>query len=156
MIVKVDAEMKPFIEAKSYFADAKLYIDPDNMQEVLLSRFSVGYSSEEVHPKAASIENNDEKLGKATKDEAPTSEKYEVKKPPYSQVFRYVVQSNDKGKQNQPKGHLPLLFEVRKQIKEVRVKDLQEIKTKLVTPITDLHPLISSDLPISEDQHRNI
>ncbi|KAL0461139.1 UNVERIFIED_CONTAM: hypothetical protein Slati_0001500 [Sesamum latifolium] len=34
-IVKVDAEMKPFTEAESYFADAKLYLDPDNMQEVL-------------------------------------------------------------------------------------------------------------------------
>ncbi|KAL0358196.1 UNVERIFIED_CONTAM: hypothetical protein Scaly_1505300 [Sesamum calycinum] len=41
------------------------------------------------------IENNDEMLSKATKNEAPTSGKHEVKKPPYSPVFRYVVRSND-------------------------------------------------------------
>ncbi|KAK4395667.1 hypothetical protein Sango_1721000 [Sesamum angolense] len=40
------------------------------------------------------IENNDKMLSKATKNEAPTSGKQEVKKPPYSPVFRYVVRSN--------------------------------------------------------------
>ncbi|KAL0406164.1 UNVERIFIED_CONTAM: hypothetical protein Slati_3930300 [Sesamum latifolium] len=87
-IVKVDADMKPFTEAESYFADAKLYLDPDNMQEVLPSRFSVGYSSKEVHPKATPIENNNEKLSETAKDEAPTNRKHEVEKPPYSPVFR--------------------------------------------------------------------
>ncbi|KAL0411752.1 UNVERIFIED_CONTAM: hypothetical protein Slati_3764900 [Sesamum latifolium] len=86
-IVKVDADMKPFTEAESYFADAKLYIDPENMQEVLPSRFPVGYSSEEVYPKATPIENNNEKLSETAKDEAPTNGKHEPKKPPYSPVF---------------------------------------------------------------------
>ncbi|KAL0444446.1 UNVERIFIED_CONTAM: hypothetical protein Slati_2167300 [Sesamum latifolium] len=39
-ILKVDADMKPFTEAESYFADTKLYLDPDNMQEVLPSKNS--------------------------------------------------------------------------------------------------------------------
>ncbi|KAL0383117.1 UNVERIFIED_CONTAM: hypothetical protein Scaly_0599000 [Sesamum calycinum] len=80
---------KPFTEEESYFADVKLYLDPDN-------------------------------------------------------------------KQNQPKDHSPLHFKGRKQLKEARVKDLREIKTELVTPITSLHPLISSDSPILKDQHRNV
>ncbi|KAL0394924.1 UNVERIFIED_CONTAM: hypothetical protein Slati_4458600 [Sesamum latifolium] len=109
-IVKVDADMKPFTETESYFSDAKLYLDPDNLKEVVPSRFSVGYSSEEVHPKATPIGSNDEKPSKATKDEASTSQKHEVKKPPYSLVFRYVVRSSDKGKQNHPKDHVLLLF----------------------------------------------
>ncbi|KAL0420211.1 UNVERIFIED_CONTAM: hypothetical protein Slati_3044000 [Sesamum latifolium] len=129
-IVKVNADMKPFTEAESYFADAKLYLDPDNMQEVLPSRFSVGYSSEEVYPKATPIENNNEKLSETAKDEAPTNEKHEVKKPPYS-----LKESNSKRR---------------------KVRDLQEIKAELVTPITGLHPLISSDSPIPKDQHRNM
>ncbi|KAL0439076.1 UNVERIFIED_CONTAM: hypothetical protein Slati_2390600 [Sesamum latifolium] len=90
-IVKVDADMKPFTEAKSYFADAKLYLNPNNMQEVLLSKFPIAYSSEEVHPEATPIESNNEKFSEATKDEALISGKHEVKKPPYSPVFRYVV-----------------------------------------------------------------
>ncbi|KAL0345465.1 UNVERIFIED_CONTAM: hypothetical protein Sradi_4377800 [Sesamum radiatum] len=85
--VKVDADMKHFTEAESYFADAKLYLDPENMQEVLPSRFSIGYSSEEVHPKATPIENNNEKLSETAKNEAPANGKHEVKKPPYSLVF---------------------------------------------------------------------
>ncbi|KAL0349946.1 UNVERIFIED_CONTAM: hypothetical protein Sradi_4143800 [Sesamum radiatum] len=97
-IVKVDANVNPFSEVESYFVDAKLYLVPNNMQEVLPLRFPVGYSSEKVHTKAAVIENNDEKLHKATKDKTPTSGKREVKKPPYSLVFRYVVRLNDKGK----------------------------------------------------------
>ncbi|KAL0302474.1 UNVERIFIED_CONTAM: hypothetical protein Sangu_3099100 [Sesamum angustifolium] len=40
------------------------------------------------------IENNDKMHSKATKNEAPTSGKHEVKKPPYSPVFRYVVRSH--------------------------------------------------------------
>ncbi|KAL0284037.1 UNVERIFIED_CONTAM: hypothetical protein Sangu_2849100 [Sesamum angustifolium] len=76
----------------------ELYVDPDNMEEVLPSRFLICYSSEEVHPKATPIENNNEKLSKVTKDEAPTTGKHEVKKPPYSPMFRYVVRSNDKDK----------------------------------------------------------
>ncbi|KAL0433534.1 UNVERIFIED_CONTAM: hypothetical protein Slati_2687700 [Sesamum latifolium] len=103
-IVKIDANMKPFTEARSYFAYAKLYLDPDNMQEVLPLRFSVGYSSKKVHPKATPIENNDEKLSEATKDEALTSPKHEVKKLLYSLVLLYVK------KQNQPKDHVSLLF----------------------------------------------
>ncbi|KAL0325068.1 UNVERIFIED_CONTAM: hypothetical protein Sradi_5076100 [Sesamum radiatum] len=95
---KNDADMKPFIEAESYFADAKLYLYLDIMQEVLPSRFSVGYSNEEVHPKATPMENNNENLSETTKDEAPTSAEHETKKLPYSSVFRYVVPSNDKGK----------------------------------------------------------
>ncbi|KAL0458509.1 UNVERIFIED_CONTAM: hypothetical protein Slati_0478100 [Sesamum latifolium] len=153
-IVKVDADMKSFTEAESYFADAKLYLD--NMQEVLPSRFSVGYSSEKVHPKATPIENNNEKLSETATDEDPTNGKHEVKKPPYSLVFLYIVRSNNKEKKNQPKEHVPLLFKERKQLKEVKVKDLQEIKAELVMPIIDLHPLISSDSPIPDDQHRNM
>ncbi|KAL0294847.1 UNVERIFIED_CONTAM: hypothetical protein Sradi_6864900 [Sesamum radiatum] len=135
-IIKVDADMKPFIEAELYFADAKLYLDPDNMQEVLPSRFPIGYSSKEVHPKATPIENNNEKLRETTKDEALTNGKHKVKKPPYSLVFRYVVRSNNKEKKNQPKDHVPLPFKERKQLQDAKVNDLQEIKAELVTPIT--------------------
>ncbi|KAL0457935.1 UNVERIFIED_CONTAM: hypothetical protein Slati_0420700 [Sesamum latifolium] len=39
-IVNIDVDMKPFTEAESYFTGAKLYLDPDNMQEVLPSKFS--------------------------------------------------------------------------------------------------------------------
>ncbi|KAL0290922.1 UNVERIFIED_CONTAM: hypothetical protein Scaly_2654100 [Sesamum calycinum] len=125
-IVKVDADMKPFTKAESYFADTKLYLDLDK--------------------------NNNEMLSKTIKNEAPASGKHEVKKPPYSPVFRYVVRSNGKEKQNQRKDHNPPLFKGRKQLKEARVKDLQKIKTKLVTPITNLHPLISRG-PIKVKQH---
>ncbi|KAL0359914.1 UNVERIFIED_CONTAM: hypothetical protein Sangu_0840800 [Sesamum angustifolium] len=90
-IVKGDADMKPFTEAESYFANAKLYLDPGNMQDVLPSKALFDHSLEEVHPRATPIENNDKMLSKATKNEAPTSEKHEVKKPPYSPVIRYVV-----------------------------------------------------------------
>ncbi|KAL0409614.1 UNVERIFIED_CONTAM: Transposon Tf2-12 polyprotein [Sesamum radiatum] len=155
-IVKVDADMKPFTEAESYFADAKLYLDPDNMQEVLPSRFPVAYPSEKVYPKATPIENNNEKFSEMAKDDAPANGKHEVKKPPYFTVFRYVIRSNDKGKKNHLKDHAPLPFKERKQLKEVKVKDLHAIKAELVTPITDLHPLISSDSPILEDQYRNM
>ncbi|KAL0286847.1 UNVERIFIED_CONTAM: hypothetical protein Sangu_2469000 [Sesamum angustifolium] len=65
-IMKVDVDMKPFTETESYFADLKLYLDPNNMQEVLPSKYPVGYSSEEIHPKAMPKENNDEKISKAT------------------------------------------------------------------------------------------
>ncbi|KAL0355888.1 UNVERIFIED_CONTAM: hypothetical protein Sradi_4035700, partial [Sesamum radiatum] len=85
-IVKVDADMKPFTEAESHFANEKLYLDPNNMQEVLPSRFPISYSSEEVHPKATPIENNNEKLSEMAKDESPINGKHEVKKPPYSGV----------------------------------------------------------------------
>ncbi|KAL0361042.1 UNVERIFIED_CONTAM: hypothetical protein Sradi_3788700 [Sesamum radiatum] len=135
-IIKVDADMKPFTEAESYFADAKLYLDPDNMQEVLPSRFPIGYSSKKVHLKATPIEDNNEKLSEMTKDEAPTNGKHE--------------------KKNHPKDHAPLPFKERKQLKEVKVNDLHAIKAELVTPITSLHPLISNDSPIPEDQYRNI
>ncbi|KAL0420666.1 UNVERIFIED_CONTAM: hypothetical protein Slati_3089500 [Sesamum latifolium] len=101
---------------------------------------------EEVYPKAP-IENNNEKLSETAKDEAPTNGKYEAKKSPYSPVFRYVVRSNNKEKKNQPKDHVPLLFKERKQLKEAKVRDLQEIKAELVIPITSLHPLISSFIP---------
>ncbi|KAK4411917.1 hypothetical protein Sango_0264700 [Sesamum angolense] len=141
-IVKVDAVMKPFTEAKSYFVDSNFYLDPDSMQEVLPSKVLIDHSIEEVHPRATAIENNNEMLSKATKNEASTSEKHEVKKLPYSPMFWYVVQSNGKEKQNQQKDHSPLLFNGRKQLKEARVEDLQEIKTKLVTPITNLYLLI--------------
>ncbi|KAL0396286.1 UNVERIFIED_CONTAM: hypothetical protein Scaly_0077000 [Sesamum calycinum] len=50
-IVKVDANMKPFTETKSYSANAKLYLGPDNMQEILPSKVSIGHSLEEVHLK---------------------------------------------------------------------------------------------------------
>ncbi|KAL0378917.1 UNVERIFIED_CONTAM: hypothetical protein Sradi_3197200 [Sesamum radiatum] len=40
-LIKVDADIKPFTEAESYFVDAKLYLNPDNIQEVLPSRFPV-------------------------------------------------------------------------------------------------------------------
>ncbi|KAL0361458.1 UNVERIFIED_CONTAM: hypothetical protein Sradi_3830300 [Sesamum radiatum] len=126
------------------------------MQEVLPSRFPIGYSSEEVHPKATSIGNNNEKLSEATKDEAPTSAKHEVKKPPNSLAFRYVVQSSNKEKKNHSKDHVSLLFKGRKQLKEVRAKNLQEIKAELVTPIISLHPLISSDSLILENQHKSM
>ncbi|KAL0325289.1 UNVERIFIED_CONTAM: hypothetical protein Sradi_5098200 [Sesamum radiatum] len=51
-IVKVDADMKSFTKAESYFAKAKLYLDPNNIQEVLPSKSLIGYSLEEIHPKA--------------------------------------------------------------------------------------------------------
>ncbi|PIN20262.1 hypothetical protein CDL12_07045 [Handroanthus impetiginosus] len=35
VIVQVDADTKPFTHAKSYFADAKLYLDPDSIKKVL-------------------------------------------------------------------------------------------------------------------------
>ncbi|KAL0437643.1 UNVERIFIED_CONTAM: hypothetical protein Sradi_0472200 [Sesamum radiatum] len=146
--------MKPFTEAESYLTDAKLYLDPENMQEVLPSRFPICYSSKEVHPKATPIENNNEKLSEMANDEAPTKGKHEVKKPPYSWVFRYVVRLNNKEKKNQPKDHISLPFKERKQLKEAKVKDLHAIKAELVMPITGLHPLISSDSPIPEDQYR--
>ncbi|KAL0325192.1 UNVERIFIED_CONTAM: hypothetical protein Sradi_5088500 [Sesamum radiatum] len=72
-IVKVDAIMKPFTEAESYFADAKLYLDPDNMQEVLPSKILGDHSLEQVHSIAMPKENNNEMLSKATKNEAPPS-----------------------------------------------------------------------------------
>ncbi|KAL0458500.1 UNVERIFIED_CONTAM: Transposon Tf2-12 polyprotein [Sesamum latifolium] len=97
--------MKPFTEAESYFVDVKLYLDPDNMQDVLPSKFSIGYSSEEVHPKPTPIERNNKKFSEATKNEVLTSGKHEVKKPPYSPGFRYVVRSDNKEKKNQPKDH---------------------------------------------------
>ncbi|KAL0291478.1 UNVERIFIED_CONTAM: hypothetical protein Scaly_2636200 [Sesamum calycinum] len=128
----------------------------NSMQEILPSKISIDQSLEEVHPRATPIENNDEILSKATKNEALTNGKHEISKPPYSPVFQNVVRSNDKEKQNQLKDHSPLLFKGRKQLNEARVKDLREIKTKLVTPITSLHPLISSDSPIPENQHRNM
>ncbi|KAK4388225.1 hypothetical protein Sango_2429100 [Sesamum angolense] len=75
-LVKIDADMNPFTEAESYFADAKLYLYPDNMQEVLPSKILVGHSFEEVHPELTPIESNNEKLNKAAKNEASTSGKY--------------------------------------------------------------------------------
>ncbi|KAL0308761.1 UNVERIFIED_CONTAM: hypothetical protein Sradi_5818400 [Sesamum radiatum] len=120
--------MKPFTEAESYFADVKLYIDPDNMQEVLPSKISIDHSLEEVHHKATPMENNNEKLSEATKDEAPTNAEHEFKKPPYSPVFRYVVQSNNKRKQSQQNDHVPLLFKGRKHSKRRESKTFKTSK----------------------------
>ncbi|KAK4397525.1 hypothetical protein Sango_1589100 [Sesamum angolense] len=96
-IVKVDANMKSFAKAESYFADTKLYLDLDSMLEVLPLKILVDHSLEEVHPRATPIENNDEILSKAIKNEAPASGKHEVKKPPYSLVFRSNHISIDEG-----------------------------------------------------------
>ncbi|KAK4409412.1 hypothetical protein Sango_0014200 [Sesamum angolense] len=114
---------------------ASIITENNSMQEILPSKISIDQSLEQVHPRATPIENNDEILSKATKNEALTSGKHEISKPPYSPVFQNVG---------------------REQLNEARVKDLREIKTELVKPITSLHPLISSDSPIPENQHRNM
>ncbi|PIN11333.1 hypothetical protein CDL12_16069 [Handroanthus impetiginosus] len=46
-ILKVDAETKPFTNAKSYFADAKLYLDPNSVRKVLSLKISSNHPIKE-------------------------------------------------------------------------------------------------------------
>ncbi|PIN11097.1 hypothetical protein CDL12_16308 [Handroanthus impetiginosus] len=45
--MKVDADTKPFTDAGSYFADSKLYLDPDSVKEVLPLKISSNHPVEE-------------------------------------------------------------------------------------------------------------
>ncbi|PIN05644.1 hypothetical protein CDL12_21814 [Handroanthus impetiginosus] len=47
VIMKVDADTKPFTDAESYFADSKLYLDPDSVKEVLPLKISSNHLVEE-------------------------------------------------------------------------------------------------------------
>ncbi|PIN24523.1 hypothetical protein CDL12_02743 [Handroanthus impetiginosus] len=47
VIMKVDADTKPFTNAESYFADAKLYLDPDSVKKVLFLKIVSNHPGEE-------------------------------------------------------------------------------------------------------------
>ncbi|KAL0446100.1 UNVERIFIED_CONTAM: hypothetical protein Slati_1737900 [Sesamum latifolium] len=91
-------DMEPFTKTGSYFGDAKLYLNPDEMQEVMHSKFLISQLIKEVHSKATPSESNAEEFSKLTIGEVPTEKNHKSKKPPYSPVFPYVARSDRKSK----------------------------------------------------------
>ncbi|PIM97563.1 hypothetical protein CDL12_29966 [Handroanthus impetiginosus] len=72
IIMKVDTDTKPFTDAESYFADAKLYLDPDSVKEALPLKISSNHLVEERRvelSKLAMTEAN-EKIDNALPDNA--------------------------------------------------------------------------------------
>ncbi|KAL0459157.1 UNVERIFIED_CONTAM: hypothetical protein Slati_0542900 [Sesamum latifolium] len=70
------ANMGPFTKAESYFADANLYLNYDEMQEAMPLKFSTSQPIKEVRSKPAPSESNAEEFSKLTIDEVPTNENH--------------------------------------------------------------------------------
>ncbi|PIN10178.1 hypothetical protein CDL12_17234 [Handroanthus impetiginosus] len=55
VIMKVDADTKPFTDTESYFANAKLYLDPDSVKEVLSLKIASNHPVKEGRVKLSKL-----------------------------------------------------------------------------------------------------
>ncbi|KAL0435423.1 UNVERIFIED_CONTAM: hypothetical protein Sradi_0250200 [Sesamum radiatum] len=81
------SDMEPFTKVESYFGDAKLYLNPNEMQEAIHSKLLTSQLIEEVRSKATSSESNAEEFSKLIIDEVPASRNHKSKNLPTPQYF---------------------------------------------------------------------
>ncbi|KAL0446042.1 UNVERIFIED_CONTAM: hypothetical protein Slati_1732100 [Sesamum latifolium] len=120
-------DMEPFTKAESYFGDAKLYLNHNKMQEAVPTKFLTS-QIKEVRSKPTPSESNAEEFSKLTIGEVPITENHELKNPPYSPVFPYVVWSDEKDKQSSSQDHTPLLSKRMKQSSKVKSNGLSRFQ----------------------------
>ena len=96
-VVKVTADIKPFTETESYFADAKFYSDSDSVLEALLTKthFTKSQKDEQVVELHAKEEAKVESKKKITDGHSLQKEKPNAKSST-PEVLRYILKSRRK------------------------------------------------------------